>query len=176
MGVDPRAVDFLRHQAGAHAVPHGERSLFDHLCGTAAILQDWGASPPICAAGLFHSIYGTSLFPHRTLLTDRRLQVRSVIGEEAEGLAFLFCALRRPEGLVENLGRADIDLPLRDGQLHRVPRSVYDSLVEIELANLLDQRMFGKTFKSLLAHSLRTEIRRVIEAATTAEQRRLRPD
>ena len=43
-------------------------------------------------AGLFHSIYGTAVFHHQTMIED---VIQSVIGEKAEHLAYLFCILGR---------------------------------------------------------------------------------
>ena len=51
---------FLIERAHADAVKHSGRSLYDHLCGTHALLEQWGNCEPVCTAGLFHSLYGTT--------------------------------------------------------------------------------------------------------------------
>jgi hypothetical protein len=45
---------------------------------------------------MFHSIYGTEKFQGFTLPLDRRAEIRALIGERAEWLAYLNCAMDRP--------------------------------------------------------------------------------
>jgi len=55
-------------------------------------------SPQVVRAALFHSIYGTLTFKRAPLLIDcaeHRQTMRALIGVEAEGLVFLFCAMNR---------------------------------------------------------------------------------
>ena len=52
-----------------------------------------GAPQHVQDAGLFHSIYGTAVFHHQT--TADRGVIKSVIGEKAERLVYLFCILGR---------------------------------------------------------------------------------
>jgi hypothetical protein len=64
-----------------------------HLLGTRRVLVQWGERPALCDAGLFHSAYGTEYFP-----VDRpasREDVRDVIGDDAEEIAWLWCTIRR---------------------------------------------------------------------------------
>src|SRR5262249_17859063 len=49
----------------------------------------------LCRAGLFHSIYGTQLFQRFKLPLERRAEVRGLIGERAERLAYINCAMDR---------------------------------------------------------------------------------
>jgi hypothetical protein len=49
----------------------------------------------VCAAALFHSVYGTERFTRTLLSADARNEVRALIGAEAEALAWLWCALER---------------------------------------------------------------------------------
>jgi Domain of unknown function (DUF6817) len=64
-----------------------------HLVGTRRVLASWGCDAELCDAGLFHSVYGTEYFP--TDGTASRDEVRAVIGERAERLAWLWCTIRR---------------------------------------------------------------------------------
>ena len=73
---------------------HGKRKLSDHLLGVYKLLEKRGCAQEVCDAGLFHSIYGTEIYEHKTL-TSRDI-VRSFIGDEAENLAHIFCELRLP--------------------------------------------------------------------------------
>ena len=64
-----------------------------HLLGTRRVLVEWGSRPALCDAGLFHSAYGTEYFP-----VDRpadRDDVRAVIGDEAEQIAWVWCTIVR---------------------------------------------------------------------------------
>jgi hypothetical protein len=64
-----------------------------HLIGTRRVMASWGCGADLCDAGLFHSVYGTEYFP--TDGAASRDQVRAVIGERAERLAWLWCTIRR---------------------------------------------------------------------------------
>jgi ribosomal protein L16 Arg81 hydroxylase len=80
---------------GADRIAHGPATLFSHLVGTCRILEQAGYEPTTCAAGLFHSIYGTSVFARAPLeLGDRQLIVDE-IGPIAERLVWLFCSMNR---------------------------------------------------------------------------------
>jgi len=114
---------------GADKTPHSGRVLFDHLKGVHDLLRDWDNSDDVCAAGLFHSIYGTNTFKHQSL-TDRAKLVE-VIGEYAEFLVHCFSTRDRP--LFESI----------EDPLARV------QLMEIEAANLLEQGGGSKTLRRL---------------------------
>jgi hypothetical protein len=94
---------FLR-TASTEGMPHTERGLLDHLLGTRQLLVEWGARPAVCDAGLFHSIYGTEHYEPTAIPLSRRAEVRQLIGDEAESLAWLFCIMRR-ETFDQNLCR-----------------------------------------------------------------------
>jgi len=82
-------VQFLR-QLELQTVGHSRRTLLDHLVSTSRLLSDWGCSETICLAGLFHSIYGTESFQYEHARHVTRENIRSVIGVDAERLAWLF--------------------------------------------------------------------------------------
>src|ERR1043165_5218849 len=121
----------------ADKIPHGKSSLYEHLAGVYALLKNWENPEPVCLAGLFHSIYGTVQFQHATLPFDNRQPVRDLIGPDAETLAYLFCVIDRPRGLIEQWERGDFTITDR----HLDTRTTLDrqdmlSLLEIEAANL----------------------------------------
>lgn len=64
-----------------------------HLLGTRRVLVQWGERPALCDAGLFHSAYGTEYFPVDHPAS--REEVRAVIGDDAEEIAWLWCTIRR---------------------------------------------------------------------------------
>jgi hypothetical protein len=89
-------VEFLRG-LGTEDVPHtGEKGFLAHLIGVFRDLETWGADREVCRAGLFHSIYGTQKFQKFCLPLERRDDVRQLIGERAERLAFVNCVMDRP--------------------------------------------------------------------------------
>jgi hypothetical protein len=115
---------------GADKTPHSGRVLLDHLKGVHDLLRDWDNSDDVCAAGLFHSIYGTEAFKHQSL--EDRNKLIEVIGEYAEGLVWLFSVAKdRP------MFRS-IENPLTRIQL-----------MEIEAANLLEQGGGKKSLRKL---------------------------
>jgi len=73
----------------------GSAAFDEHLKGVQAVLRHWSAPKYLVNAGLFHSIYGTEGFQGFTLPLSQRDAVRSLIGERAENLAFVFCMLDR---------------------------------------------------------------------------------
>jgi len=75
----------MRHNSGG--------ALLSHTVGVFNILYNQDESDDICLAGLCHSVYGTQYYKRKA--TDDRELVKSVIGEKAERLAWLFCYLNR---------------------------------------------------------------------------------
>ena len=71
------------------SLPHSGRTLQDHLEGTAKILKHWICSKEIIDVGLYHSVYGTSVY--KNIATTDRTEVISLIGEYAESLVYTFC-------------------------------------------------------------------------------------
>ena len=94
----------------------------------------------VCRAGLFHSIYGTELFRRFCLPLDRRADVRELIGERAERLAFINCFMDRSsfEALLETDGPYRF-LNRETGETIEVSKTDYDDLVTIRLCDWLEQ-------------------------------------
>ena len=135
-------------QLGTDRVPHGRRALLDHLAGTCRLLRKWGCADPVCRAGLFHSVYGTNAFEVAALTHLQRPQVRKLIGEDAERLAYLFSVIERPGALLRALrsGRATNRLT---GESHALERDTLHALIEIECANLVEQGAGGAFLREL---------------------------
>ena len=92
---EPKKLAFLNGE-GAGAVAHTGNGKFDaHLLGVRRVLRAWGAGDDVCDAGLFHSIYGTEGFQGFCIPFERRDDVRALIGERAEQLAYVFCVVDR---------------------------------------------------------------------------------
>jgi hypothetical protein len=119
---------------GADKIPHSNRSLYEHLSNTESILKICRCDDSVSTAGLIHSVYGTEFF--KTVTTTDRETVKSIVGERAEQLAWIFCSAMRP--FCWFTGN---NIPLRDGSYVTVDTQTLTDLQMIEGANLLDQHM-----------------------------------
>jgi len=82
-------------QVGADQVSHTEKTYLAHAIGVYNDLKKWGCDEELASVGVLHSIYGTELFQRFTLPLERRAEVRELIGERAEWIAYLNCAMDR---------------------------------------------------------------------------------
>jgi hypothetical protein len=80
---------------GIEEVPHTGKSYLAHLVAVYRLMEAEGCNEELCRAGMFHSIYGTELFQGFKLGLERRAEVRELIGERAERLGYLNCAMYR---------------------------------------------------------------------------------
>jgi hypothetical protein len=120
-------------EVGSHQLPHSGRNLLTHLWGVYRTLKQWGAARDVCLAGLYHSIFGTSVI--KIGLPVSREAVRSRIGTRAERLAWLFGALQRPQCWCVKGGL----LPMASGGFLAVDVQDQQDLRLIEKANLDEQ-------------------------------------
>lgn len=130
---------------GISVTEHGQSDLLSHLKGTYAVLRNWDCPEYLCLAGLCHSIYGTESFSKTPATLDDREYVQTLIGKEAERLAYLFGAHRK-ETLWENLDRGNafsVQDRFLDQVIHLSKVDVSD-LIAITLANWLEQRPRSK--------------------------------
>jgi hypothetical protein len=142
--------DFLVH-LGVEQVSHTQKSYLAHLIGVYRDLEARGCGEEVCRAGMFHSIYGTELFQGFKLPLERRPEVRALIGERAERLAYLNCAMDRtsfdraleqeqgPYRFIDRLTGEEVVLAQQDfddlGRVH-----LYDWLEQVERAQKWDYR------------------------------------
>jgi len=89
-----RMTDFLVN-LGVDEVAHSSKSFLAHVIGVYKYMEARGCNQELCRAGMFHSIYGTELFQGFKLPLERRSEVRDLIGERAERLAYINCAMDR---------------------------------------------------------------------------------
>src|SRR5207302_9200537 len=95
---DPRwkqLTDFLV-EVGIDKVAHTEKTYLGHLINVYRLMESRGCTEELCRAGMFHSIYGTQQFQGFKLPVEQRDDVRAMIGERAERLGYLNCAMYRP--------------------------------------------------------------------------------
>ena len=114
-------INFLEN-IDANDKSHSGKTLIDHLIGVHDILKDWDCPQYLQDAGLFHSVYGTTVFKHQS--TNDRDAVKALIGEQAEDLVWKFCNLTLPR--YQNITSQF------DGQ-------VKDDLILLDNANSLEQ-------------------------------------
>jgi hypothetical protein len=130
---------FLR-KAGTGQMAHpSEVDLFDHLLGTRQLLVGWESRPALCDAGLFHSIYSTEYYDLKAMPLSMRDEVRQMIGDEAESLAWLFCMMRR-KTLAQNL-RRDKNPSVQHrltGEWIPLAKAQFQDLITMTFANCLE--------------------------------------
>lgn len=95
MGKSVKEFSEFFKQLGAADIGHSNNTYLAHAVGVYRDLKSWGCTEEVCDAGMFHSVYGTELFQKFTLPLERRGEVRALIGERAERLAYINCALMR---------------------------------------------------------------------------------
>ena len=135
-----KLTDFLVGM-GIEQIPHTHKSYLAHLIAVYRDLESQGYPEDVCRAGMFHSIYGTEMFQGFTLPVERRGEIRALIGERAERLAYLNCAMDRA-----SLDRAldEPDEPYRiidriTGQEVVVTADDFDGLCQVHLFDFLEQ-------------------------------------
>jgi hypothetical protein len=131
---------FAKLQAlGAGEFGHFNGSLAAHLRGTEALLRAWGANESLCAAGLYHAVYGTDGYqPALMPLADRNV-ISTLIGPEAEALAYLYGACDRKD-FYPRIGTGD-QLMFADrftNSKYAIERVQLAALCELTIANELE--------------------------------------
>ena len=126
--VNSKEIEFLIDKT--RHLPHSGKSFFEHLYNTMILLENKKQSKDVCAAGLFHSIYGTEFYQFNEPTITRSI-IKKLIGEYAESLVYEFCNLTN---------RLDVLL----GNLNNYKESFLKDLLMIEMANLIEQNASGK--------------------------------
>jgi hypothetical protein len=135
---EPPVIDLLVER-GANAVEHPGGTLLEHLSRVASLLQGWGASEEVQAAGLCHAFYGTDGFAVTLLDLDQRDVLISRIGARAEAWVYLYASCDRA-AVYPELSRSG-PLRFRDrftGETSEVPECDAAVLAELTAANELD--------------------------------------
>ena len=135
-----RMTDFL-HGIGIDQVPHTQKSYLAHLVAVFRDLESLGCPQDVCRAGMFHSIYGTEKFQGFTLPIDRRDELRALIGDRAEYLAYLNCAMDRAS-FDRALDQKVEPVPIIDritGQEVQLLQPDFDDLCRVHLVDWLEQ-------------------------------------
>jgi len=133
-------VDFFR-ALDTSGVSHTGGTYMGHCFAVYRDMQAWGYEEELALAGLFHSIYGTELFQRFKLDLDRRDEVRALIGERAERLAYLNCAVRYESFDAEVLrGTPPYSMENRlEGGRIEVAAEDFEDLLRMQLVDRLEQ-------------------------------------
>jgi hypothetical protein len=135
-----RLTDYLVN-LGVDEVEHSSKSFLAHLIGVYKYMEARGCDQELCNAGLFHSIYGTELFQGFTLPLERRHEVRDLIGERAERLAYINCAMDRAS--FDRAAEADEETYRFTDRITneeiRLSRRDFDDLCKMHLYDWLEQ-------------------------------------
>ncbi len=141
METDLKRLTAILADLGVEGIPHTGKTYLGHLVAVYKLMERRGCTEELCLAGLFHSIYGTQLFQGFKLGLDRRGEVRELIGERAERLAYLNCAMDRAT-LDRSLERAEEPYPVVDrltGEEVLLSRRDFDDLCRVHLYDWLEQ-------------------------------------
>jgi hypothetical protein len=132
--------DFLVNM-GIEKVPHTSKTYLGHLINVYRLMKEQGCSEELCRAGMFHSIYGTEQFQGFKLELDRRPELRNLIGERAERLGYLNCAMDRASFDLA-LEQSEEPYRFRDritGEEIALDRQDFDDLCKVHLYDWLEQ-------------------------------------
>lgn len=115
----PRPIDELvafLYSLGTAEIDHTGHDFLSHLKAVHDLLDAYDVGDDLAAAGLFHSIYGTEKFQDFCLPLDQRDQVRDLIGERAERVAWLNCVMDRAtfDAAVASALAGETELAIRD--------------------------------------------------------------
>ncbi|MGX1886649.1 DUF6817 domain-containing protein [Streptomyces sp. NPDC055287] len=141
-----RAVSLLR-RLGAQGIAHPGGTLLAHLQRVRAQLAAWEARPALQLTGLCHAFYGTDGFPTALLPLDRRTDLETAIGTEAEAVVYLYASCdRRATHPVLTAH----DVPFRDrftGLTHTPSAQACRDFAELSAANELDLARIDPAFR-----------------------------
>jgi hypothetical protein len=132
--------DFLVNM-GIEKVPHTGKSYLAHLIGVYKLMEAQDCNEELCQAGMFHSIYGTQQFQGFKLELDRRPELQKMIGDRAEKLGYLNCAMDRAS-FDQALDQPGPSYRFKDritGEEVTLDRQDFDDLCRIHLYDWLEQ-------------------------------------
>jgi hypothetical protein len=157
---------------GVAELAHSEANLLAHLRGVHDLLAQWGSRQELCDAGLFHSVYGTEIFPTGAIPHELRPAVRELIGAEAETLAYLFGTVTRSALFDAAFDGPPFLLEDRSGGCVGVSAGQYADLAALTVANWLEQRpRFAESSKFSRAREFDAMRRYLPDSVRTALER-----
>src|SRR5262249_47393578 len=129
-----KLTDFLV-RLGVEQVAHTQKTYLAHLIAVYRLMEGAGCDAELCAAGMFHSIYGTQQFQGFKLPLESRAEVRALIGERAEQLAYLNCVMDRAslDQVLEQAGEPYCIVNRLTGEEVTLSRGEFDDLCRVHL-------------------------------------------
>ncbi len=137
---------------GVGEFAHLNGNLESHLLGVYELLVDWENPGYVCDAGLYHAVYGTQPLerlgiPHKGYSASDRPRIREIIGEESEGLVYIYGACDR-DHLYPRIGSPAPEYRDRfSGKAFALPSKTLAALLEITMANELEICISGPSIK-----------------------------
>ena len=128
-------------QLGAAKIPHSGTTYLAHAVGVYKYMKSWEADDEMCRAAMFHSIYGTEGFQDYTLSLDRRQELRALIGNRAELLAYANCAMDRTTffAQVDNHQDRYLIADRLSGEHLDLSNEEFEDLMRLYLCDFLEQ-------------------------------------
>jgi len=126
---------------GVEQIPHTSKSYLAHLVGVYRDMEAGGCTEEVCCAGMFHSIYGTERFQGFQLPLEQRSELRALIGERAERLAYWNCAMDRAsfDRALESNGERYRIIDRLTGMEVSLAPDEFDDLCRVHLYDWLEQ-------------------------------------
>src|ERR1051326_5307802 len=126
---------------GIEDVPHTQKAFLGHLIAVHRFMEEEGLEEAVCRGGMFHSIYGTERLQGFKLPLERREELSKLIGEWAERLAYMNCAMDRAS-FDQALANESEPFRFRDritGDEFALSRGEFDDLSRVHLYDWLEQ-------------------------------------
>ena len=142
MSRDPQYKTMTRFlvDLGTEDVPHTGTAFLAHLVGVFNDLEAWDAEIPVCRAGMFHSIYGTEMFQTFSFPLERRDEIKALIGERAEFVAWVNCVMDRSTFDQQIGGEAPYSIRDRlTGEMIELDEEQFTDLCTVHLCDWLEQ-------------------------------------
>lgn len=133
------SIQIALDELGTASVRHRNGNLMDHLLRVYDLLKLQSYSDAICRAGAFHSIFGTNIFQHTTVMRSESQRIVEYIGQEATEIVELFGQIQRPHTLETALLNMNTNVRMINGEERILTQKQLNSLCAIEAANLHDQ-------------------------------------
>lgn len=123
-----------------NGVVHSGRPFFEHLFNTMLIVENNTKDSIVTKAALYHSIYGTEYYKAEEQFNiPSRESIKDLIGIKSEELVYQFCNMKnRAHTLLTNENNYN-------------PYTL-KSLIEIEIANLLEQNYIREDYTQQIMH------------------------
>jgi len=126
---------------GAAEIGHSHKTYLAHAIGVYNDMKAMGGTDALCRAALFHSIYGTQGFQGFILPIERQAELRELIGDHAEKIAYLNCFMDREsfDATLTQLAEFDTIIHRETREALVLSKTDYADLVCIHLCDWLEQ-------------------------------------